>query len=578
MNPHYNQFFEKGQQVINFNFYKIGLSADDPVYTLIKVLEDFDFSSLLVRYSNKGRKGYNPIMLFAVLLYANMRGIRAVDRIVELCERDIAFIWLTKGEKPQRDTFYAFLNDKLTNEILEDLHYQFIRCLENKGLVTLKTLFIDGTKIEAKANRYTFVWRGSVNYHLSGLLDTINKLYIEYNQFLKSNDYDTKYNLAFEDMFVVDGIDKVKDVITKNRKRKLLNIDKLSNNSIIEIDNISPLKLLEIQTNLIQIANAEETLFVHEKGKRKSELQKLYEGFEEASTRLLKYKEHFKIMGTDRNSYSKTDIQSTFMRMKDDHMKNGQLKPAYNVQIAVENYFVIHTYVSNDRTDYNTLIPVLEKHKTHLGHFPEEVTADSGYSSEPNLVYLKNNNIESFIKLQEHEKMKKRSYKKDIGKFYNMEKVNAHDGVYFICKNSRRLDYDRNEYRNYNGFRRNFEVYSCKDCSGCEFKPQCLYKYNEEKDINKNKIMKINLLWETLKSKSNENIQSEKGILYRQIRSIQTEGSFGDIKENDNFRKFNHRTSEKVYKEFLLYAVGRNFNKYHRFVNEKIKKFEGKAA
>ena len=104
----------------------LGLSADDPVYTLINILEDFDFSSLLARYSNKGRKGYNPIMLFAVLLYANMRGIRAVDRIVELCERDIAFIWLTKGEKPQRDTFYAFLNEKLPKEILEDLHYQFI--------------------------------------------------------------------------------------------------------------------------------------------------------------------------------------------------------------------------------------------------------------------------------------------------------------------------------------------------------------------------------------------------------------------------------------------------------------------
>ena len=130
MKQYYNQFFEKGQQVINFNFYNLGLSADDPVYTLINILEDFDFSSLLARYSNKGRKGYNPIMLFAVLLYANMRGIRAVDRIVELCERDIAFIWLTKGEKPQRDTFYAFLNEKLKKKILEDLHYQYIRIFE----------------------------------------------------------------------------------------------------------------------------------------------------------------------------------------------------------------------------------------------------------------------------------------------------------------------------------------------------------------------------------------------------------------------------------------------------------------
>ena len=90
--------------------------------------------------------------------------------------------------------------------------------------------------------------------------------------------------------------------------------------------------------------------------------------------------------------------------------------------------------------------------------------------------------------------------------------------------------------------------------------------------------MKINLLWETLKLESHNNIQSEKGILYRQIRSIQTEGHFGDIKENDNFRRFNHRSAEKVYKEFLLYAVGRNLNKYHRFLKETIKKYEAKVA
>jgi len=121
------------------------------------------------------------------------------------------------------------------------------------------------------------------------------------------------------------------------------------------------------------------------------------------------------------------------------------------------------------------------------------------------------------------------------------------------------------------------EVYACADCSDCEHKAKCLYRYNEARDINKNKIMKINENWEELKSKSNENIQSEQGILNRQIRSIQTEGHFGDIKENDNFRRFKYRSSQKVEKEFMLYAMARNINKYHRFVNGKIKKFEGKS-
>ena len=77
------------------------------------------------------------------------------------------------------------------------------------------------------------------------------------------------------------------------------------------------------------------------------------------------------------------------MRMKEDHMQNGQLKPAYNVQIAVENYFIVHSYVSNDRTDYHTLIPVLERHRRVFGDALETLTAGSGYCSEKNLLSLK---------------------------------------------------------------------------------------------------------------------------------------------------------------------------------------------
>jgi transposase len=195
-NTYYNEYFEIGQQKINLNLYQIGLPADDPVYTLKKVMEELDFSGLTSRYLTKGRKGYNPIMMFTIILYANMRGVKAVDRIVELCERDIAFLWLSKGEKPRQDAFYDFINNKLTNEIQEDLHYQFIRRIQKEGFVTLKNLFIDGTKIEANANRYTFVWRGNINYHLAGLLDTIDRLYSRYNEIIVESDYDKKYEIV----------------------------------------------------------------------------------------------------------------------------------------------------------------------------------------------------------------------------------------------------------------------------------------------------------------------------------------------------------------------------------------------
>lgn len=178
-------------------------------------------------------------------------------------------------------------------------------------------------------------------------------------------------------MFVVEGMDKVRRVIEENRKRKLTKHKKISNNTVIEIDGCSPPEILKLQKNLKTIAEGEGIGFVYGKGQRKPEIQKLYEELETCGSRLMEYKEHFEIMGKGRNSYSKTDLEATFMRMKEDHMLNGQLKPAYNVQIAVENYFIVHSYVSSDRTDYNTLIPVLEKHRKAFGEELEAVTADS---------------------------------------------------------------------------------------------------------------------------------------------------------------------------------------------------------
>ena len=575
---YYNDFFEFGQQKINFSFFELSLPDDDPVYTLKKVMEDLDFSGLLANCSDKGRTGYNPIMMYAVVTYANMRGVRSVDRIVELCERDLAFIWLTHGQKPKRDAFYGFKGKKLTSEILDDLNYQFLRRLQKEGLVTLKELFIDGTKIEANANRYTFVWRGTINYHLAGLLDSIELNFARYNTFLQENGYGQKYDIGNAQMFVIEGMDKVRSVIEKNRKRKLSKHKKLANNTVIEIDNCSPLEILKLQKNLNTIATGEGIEFVYGKGKRKPEIQQLYEELEHLGQRLMGYKECFEIMGKDRNSYSKTDLEATFMRMKEDHMLNGQLKPAYNVQIAVENYFIVHGYVSNDRTDYNTLIPVLEKHQKAFGSVLEEVTADSGYCSEKNLLYLKEKGIESYIKLQDHEKRKTRAYVEDISKYYNMKVEVFEDEQFYICHDGRELRHIRTETKEQNGYTQTFEVYGCADCSGCEHKARCLYKYNAEKDTERNKVMKINEQWEELREKSHANIQSERGILKRQTRSIQTEGHFGDIKENENFRRFNYRSADKVYKEFMLYAIGRNINKYCRFLNEKLKKFEGKTT
>ena len=173
------------------------------------------------------------------------------------------------------------------------------------------------------------------------------------------------------------------------------------------------------------------------------------------------------------------------MRMKEDHMLNDQPKPAYNVQVAVENYFIIHMYISNDLTDYNTLIPGLQKHKIAFGIFPENSTADSGYCIEKNLLYLKENRITSYIKLQDHEKQKTRTYTEDIGKYYNMKRMTYKDEHYYVCHNGRELHHIRTEKKQQEGYVHTFEAYGCSDCSGYEHKEKCLYKYNSEKNQDK---------------------------------------------------------------------------------------------
>lgn len=581
MHTYYTDYFKKAQQEFKIYLYESRMPSDDPVYTLKNILEEMDFSKLLEKYSNKGRKGYNPIMIFAILLYANMRGIFSADKIVECCQRDIGFIWLSEGKVPKRDVFYDFINEKLTLQILEDLHYQFIRKLHDEKYLTLQTLFLDGTKIEANAGRYTFVWRGSINYHLINLLSKVRELYDDYNDLLSKMHYDEKYGLTKKDMFIIEGEEKVKVIIEKNKKRKLSKKKKISNNTVLEIDHISPIDMFKTAALVKDIAIQEGIGFVSGKGQKKHEIQKLYEQFMESTNRLMKYKEHFETMGKDRNSYSKTDIEATFMRMKDDHMRNGQLKPAYNVQFAVENYFIVHVYTSNDRTDYNTLIPVVKKHD-NLDVKLLELTADSGYCSEKNLQFLKEHRIESYIKLQEHEKKKTRKYNQNVGKHYNMKATfidkSGTPAKVYQCHDGRILEHVKTEVHKKDGFERSFEVYTSKSCEGCEHKSACLYKYDEQKHAHKNKVMKINEYWEQLKAWSQANVLSEKGIRYRQIRSVMTEGSFGDMKENDKFKRFHRRGIEKVTKELLLYAFARNINKYYRFEENILKSYEGKSA
>ena len=507
------------------------IPVDDSVRLLSQFVEAMDLTDLYSTYERINT--VSPRTLLKIVLYSYMNGDYS-SRSMELnCKRDINFMYLLEGKPvPDHATFARFRSIHFApcaKRILAEMS----GLLYELGEISGETIFIDGTKIEACANKYTFVWKKSVSKNQEKLL-----------------------------MKIADFIDEC---------------EQLYGIQIVHGDTVKMKHVKRLRRKLYALKQEENIDFVHGIGKRKSPLQKSIETLKSYLDRLKGYTKKLHICGK-RNSYSKTDPDATFMRMKEDHMLNGQLKPAYNVQIAVENYFIVHGYVSSDRTDYNTLIPVLEKHKNAFGSILEEVTADSGYCSEKNLLYLKRNEISSYIKLQDHEKRKTRAYSEDISKYYNMRTGIFEDEQFYICHDGRELRHLSTESKEQDGYTQTFEVYGCADCSGCEHKARCLYKYDAEKDAEKNKVMKINEQWEELKERSHANIQSERGILKRQTHSIQTEGHFGDIKENENFRRFNYRSADKVYKEFMLYAIGRNINKYHRFLYEKLRKFEGKTA
>ena len=146
-----------------------------------------------------------------------------------------------------------------------------------------------------------------------------------------------------------------------------------------------------------------------------------------------KLQEYEKLLGIlgNRYSYSKTDKDATFIRMKEDHMKNGQLKHAYNVQIGTENQFFTHFDFFPNPTDFLTFIPFNTGFKERYNKMPEKQVADAGYGSEENHEFMQNNEIEAFVKYSIFHAEQKKKYEDNSflaqNLYYNVEKD------YFVC-------------------------------------------------------------------------------------------------------------------------------------------------
>ena len=279
--------------------------------------------------------------------------------------------------------------------------------------------------------------------------------------------------------------------------------------------------------------------------------------------RLEKYNEDLEIMRDTRNSYSKTDHDATFMHMKEDHMRNGQLKPGYNIQVGSCNGFVVNWSTHQNRNDNGTLIPHYERYKRFFGKLPESTTADSGYGNQENYEYLKENHIKNYIKYPLFHKEQTKKFKSMKYNWQNMEYDEINDR--FICPEGKKLEYIKTRQdKTETGFIQESRVYECSDCSSCAHKKECT-KAQGNRQIRFNKK-----LWQ-LKQVAKRNLMSEKGREMRGKRAEYSEGIFGQIKWNMSFKRFLLRGLGKVDLEWGLLCFALNIKRMNKKDIEKLK-------
>lgn len=490
---------------------EIMIPPEDSVRLLSQIMEELDYRKLYEAYSRTGRKAaVSPMNLFKIIVYGYMNGLYSSRAIEKACRRDINFMWLLQGQSPpDHNTIARFRTQRLA-EVMEDLFSQRVVKLGQRGEIAYENLFIDGTKIEANANKYSFVWKKATTKHAARLQTKIDAFVLQTNQ---------KYGCDFS---TDSPLELIQVFFEKERKEK--NID-----------------------------------FVSGKGTRKGSLQRDAETLNELVTRQDKYRE-YETTFRGRNSFSKTDEDATFMHMKEDHMRNSQLKPGYNVQIAVEAEYIVGIDISDERSDPLTLIPFLEKMKKNLVCKHKNVIADAGYESEENYAYLQEQQQGCYIKPTNYERSKSRKYKSNMHLRENMPYDQELDE--YLCPNGKKLkSIGKTKRVSKSDYEAEITVYECESCEGCPLKSKCT-------KAKGNRRMSISKKFLSQREKSLQNIVSPLGILLRMNRSIQVEGAFGVLKEDYGFRRFLTRGKQKVGIEFLLLGMGYNINKLHHKIQQ----------
>ena len=486
------------------------IPKDDPVRILKSVIESLDLSGFKKLYHERGRSPYHPKMMLMVILYSYMNNVYSCRKIEKLLYRDIYYIWLSGYQRPDFATINRFRN-RVKNEI-RHIFTLLVLILVEKGFVTLEVEYLDGTKIESKANKYTFVWRKSVERNREKLLEKIRVLLQQINEQMAQ--------------------DKAADVDTLE---------------------LTPQTLCEISKEFKEaLGSAPEAKTKEEKAAQRGK-NKMFKELERHGEKLAEYNSRLEQM-EGRNSISKTDPSATFMRMKEDAMCNGQTKPGYNLQISSENQFITDFALFPNPTDTLTFIPFLGSFPGRYGRFPKRVVADSGYGSEENYRFMDEAGIEGFVKYNRFHLEHRPRYKPDTfhpdSLYYNEE------GDYYICPMGQRMSRTGTvQTRTEGGYISQSACYRAIRCKGCPLRCLC-YKAKANQ-----RTIRVNHRLNAYKRKACELLTSEEGIKERGRWCIEPEAVFGQMKSNMAYRRFRHMGKDKVVMDFTFFAIAFNIKK-----------------
>ena len=486
------------------------IAENDPVRLISSIVESLDLSSFRRLYKERGRSPYDPKMLLKVVIYAYMTNIYSCRRIEKALKRDIHFIWLAGYEQPDFITINRFRN-RVKDEI-NNVFTQLVLLLSAKGLVTLDVEYVDGTKIESKANKYTFVWRKTVEKNRAKLMEKIRVLLSQVDEAIAQDKAAADEAICFTPETLTEIAEELRQSLAEQPDPK----------------------------------SKEEKKAVREKQKRVRQIEKMRD-------KLSEYDNHLETLG-ERNSYSKTDPDATFMRMKEDAMNNGQTKPGYNLQIATENQFITDFGFFHNPTDTLTMIPFLSSFSDRYGHYAKETCADSGYGSEENYSFMEAHDMEAYVKYNLFHKEQKRAFQQDIFRIENMY-YNA-DGDYFICPMGQRMERVGIRHgKTDSGYRTESVIYRARRCEGCPLRWGCYKKRigNREIEVN-HQLMEY-------KRKARERLTSERGLGHRSKRPIEPEAVFGQMKYNMHYKRFRHFGKDKVTMDFAFFAIAFNIKK-----------------